>query len=227
MAARAAISPGMGYMRPRSEGGAQSNRARRAPRPARALDAGIGRADPAHADIPVVQVDGRIAVARHQQHLVAELRPRVARRDIEHAVLVGGPLVDRRPASPSGTGMPQSNAQRLVPGIDDGRSATGALITVASTNSACSKVSKRLPSASLVARVVGVHEDVGAGLQLVVDAARRLDLEGAGAGAADDRAGRGRAARSASTRASRARSTASRDRARAAPRLRARAARVP
>ena len=39
---------------------------------------------------------------------------------------------------------------------------------------------------ALVAGVVGVHEDVRAGLELVVDAARGLELEGAGAGAADD-----------------------------------------
>ena len=39
-----------------------------------------------------------------------------------------------------------------------------------------------------VARVVGIHEHVAAGLDLVVDAGRRFDLEGAGAGAADDRA---------------------------------------
>ena len=39
------------------------------------------------------------------------------------------------------------------------------------------------------AGVVRVHEHVGADLQLVVDAARRLEREGAGAGAADDLAG--------------------------------------
>ena len=31
------------------------------------------RAEAAHADVPVVQVDGRVAVAGHQQHLVAAL----------------------------------------------------------------------------------------------------------------------------------------------------------
>ena len=39
-----------------------------------------------------------------------------------------------------------------------------------------------------VAAVIGVHEDVGAALQFGVDAARQLELEGAGAGPGDGRA---------------------------------------
>ena len=75
------------------------------------------------------------------------------------------------------------------------------LITVASTNSAWRK-----GGALVVARIVGIHEGVGAGLDLGIDAARRLMPEGAGAGAADDRAVQAvlrqllhRAARDAST----------------------------
>src|SRR5204863_9810430 len=39
-----------------------------------------------------------------------------------------------------------------------------------------------------VAAVIGVHEDVGAALQFGVDAARRFELERAGAGPGDGRA---------------------------------------
>jgi hypothetical protein len=39
-----------------------------------------------------------------------------------------------------------------------------------------------------IAAVIGVHEDVGAALQFGVDAARRFELEGAGAGPGDGRA---------------------------------------
>jgi hypothetical protein len=38
-----------------------------------------------------------------------------------------------------------------------------------------------------VAAVIGIHEDVGAALQFGIDAARRFELEGAGAGPGDDR----------------------------------------
>src|SRR6516164_2778778 len=49
----------------------------------------------AHTDIPVVKVDGRVAVARDQPDLVAEPEPVGGGRDGEPAVLVGGALVGR------------------------------------------------------------------------------------------------------------------------------------
>ena len=48
------------------------------------------------------------------------------------------------------------------------------------------EVGLRLAGGVENAAVVGVHEDVGAALQLVVDARRAFELVGAGAGAADE-----------------------------------------
>src|SRR3546814_1243842 len=45
----------------------------------------------AHPDIPVVQVDGRVDVARHQPDPVAEPRPRRRGAERQLAVLVGSP----------------------------------------------------------------------------------------------------------------------------------------
>src|SRR5215471_13147010 len=47
----------------------------------------------ADADVPVVEVDGRIAVAGDQPDLVAEPEPVGGGRDREPAVLVGGALI--------------------------------------------------------------------------------------------------------------------------------------
>ena len=58
-------------------------------------------------------------------------------------------------------------------------------MTVASTNKACWKPAG---GAVPVARVIGVHEAIAARLDLGIEAAASLELEGAGAGAADDRA---------------------------------------
>jgi hypothetical protein len=97
----------------------------------------------------------------------------VAPENAEAAVLVGGALVGRG-------GGPESKASAFKPASTIARSWAGRLITVAHT--------KRLGSKALVGRrrgrgwaVVGVHEDVGAALQFGVDAARRFELEGAGA----------------------------------------------
>jgi hypothetical protein len=49
----------------------------------------------ADADIPVVEVDGRVAMAGDQPDLVAEPEPIGGGRDREPAVLVGGALVGR------------------------------------------------------------------------------------------------------------------------------------
>jgi hypothetical protein len=47
----------------------------------------------ADADVPVVEVDGRVAMAGREADLVADLRPVGGTRDDEAAVLVGGALV--------------------------------------------------------------------------------------------------------------------------------------
>ena len=49
-----------------------------------------------HADIPVVEIDGRVAVAGDQSDLVAEPEPIGGGRDGEPAVLVRGALIGRR-----------------------------------------------------------------------------------------------------------------------------------
>src|SRR6516162_4422589 len=50
----------------------------------------------ADADIPVVEIDGRVAMAGDQADLVAEPKPVGGRRNREPAVLVGGSLIGRR-----------------------------------------------------------------------------------------------------------------------------------
>ena len=72
----------------------------------------------ADADIPVVEIDGRVAVAGDEAHLVADVEPVRRARNTEPAVLVGGALVggsglvaDERRAGIEG--------ERLEPGIDD------------------------------------------------------------------------------------------------------------
>src|ERR1700674_2565816 len=47
----------------------------------------------ADSDIPVVEVDGQVAVARHEADLVADAQPVGGARDPEPAVLVGGALI--------------------------------------------------------------------------------------------------------------------------------------
>ena len=49
----------------------------------------------AHTDIPVVEVDGRVAIAGDQPDLVAEPEPVGGGRDGEPPVLVRGALVGR------------------------------------------------------------------------------------------------------------------------------------
>src|SRR5262249_31821439 len=47
----------------------------------------------ADADIPVVEIDGRVAVAGDEAQLVADIEPVGGARNAEPAVLVGGALV--------------------------------------------------------------------------------------------------------------------------------------
>jgi hypothetical protein len=49
----------------------------------------------AHADVPVIEVDGRVAMTGDQPDLVAEPESVGGGRDGEAAVLVGGALVGR------------------------------------------------------------------------------------------------------------------------------------
>ena len=142
----------------------------------------------AHADIPIVQVDGRIAMARDQTQTTPSAMRGAA--DRQPAMLVEAPTY--MASSWSATrGRPLSTAKLSLPSMITWSSATR-LITVASTTRLCSNSCIGSPSASNSA-VVGVHVH-GAGLNLGV-AAGTLETEGAGAGAADTR-GRPAAVRS-------------------------------
>src|SRR3954452_22154256 len=72
----------------------------------------------ANADIPVVKVDGRVAMTGHEAHLVAELQAVSRATDRQPAVLVGGALVGRGRLVPHGR-RPGIERQGLQPGIDD------------------------------------------------------------------------------------------------------------
>jgi hypothetical protein len=141
----------------------------------------------ADADIPVVEVDGRVAMAGDEADLVADLEPVGGARDAEPAVLVGGALVgggglvadDRRAGVES---------DRLEAGVDD-RTVLGRVAHHRRPDEeARLEGLGRGAVAVEIAAVIGVHEDVGAALQLGIDPARRFELEGAGAGPGDGRA---------------------------------------
>jgi hypothetical protein len=114
-----------------------------------------------------------------QADFVAEPEPVGGGRDGEAAVLVrralvgGGGLVgDERRARIEG--------QCLEAGVDD-----RAVLGRAAHHSRLDEEARleglgRLAVAGEVAAVIGVHEDVGAALQLGIDAARRLELEALG-----------------------------------------------
>ena len=86
----------------------------------------------ADGDVPVVEVDGRVAMAGDEADLVAELEAVGGARDAEPAVLVGGALV-------GGGGLvayqrrARVEGERLQAGVDDRTVLGRALITVAQT----------------------------------------------------------------------------------------------
>jgi hypothetical protein len=85
----------------------------------------------ADADVPVVEVDGRVAMAGDEADLVADLEAVGGARDAEAAVLVGGALV-------GGGGLVADERRTRA----EGERSVGRLITVAQT--------KRLGSNALV-----------------------------------------------------------------------------
>src|SRR4030088_2500803 len=82
-------------------------------------------------------------------------------------------------------GGPESMPSAFSPASTIARSPGGPLLPRRPHEEARLEGMVRRPVAVEIAAVTGVHEDVGAALQLGVDAARRLELEGAGAGAGD------------------------------------------
>src|SRR5271170_7009940 len=140
----------------------------------------------ADGDVPVVEVDGRVAMAGDEADLVADLQAVGGAGDAEAAVLVGGAfgggggfVADERRARGEGEG--------LQAGVDDGAVLGRAAHYRRPHEKARLEGLGRGAVAVEVAAVIGVHEDVGAALQFGVDAARRFELEGAGAGAGDAR----------------------------------------
>jgi hypothetical protein len=117
------------------------NRPSRGDRP-ELLDA--ARAD---ADVPVVEVDGQVAVAGDHADLVAEPEAVGGGRDGEPSVLVGGALV-------GGGGLVANErragtkANALRPASTIARSSVGRLITVAQTKRLGSKALVEAPSRS-------------------------------------------------------------------------------
>src|SRR5262245_56632324 len=86
-------SPYIGWRWQLRNGGTNSEH--RAPggyRP-QALNLRLHAGKAAHAYVPVVQVHGRVAVAWDEQHLVAASRPPCAVREVQHAMLVRGPMI--------------------------------------------------------------------------------------------------------------------------------------
>src|SRR5712671_1244895 len=102
----------------------------------------------ADADVSVVEVDGRVAMAGDEADLVADLEPVGGAGDAEAAVLVGGALVGGGGLVPDErrTGV---EAERLQPMA---RSAAGRLITVAQSKRLGSKALVGAPSRSGCAR---------------------------------------------------------------------------
>jgi len=95
----------------------------------------------ADADVPVVEVDGGVAVAGDETDLVADVEAIGGARDAEAAVLVGGALVGRG-GLVAHQGRPESKESAFKPASTIARSSVGRLITVAHT--------KRLASNALV-----------------------------------------------------------------------------
>jgi len=100
----------------------------------------------ANGDVPVVEVDGRVAVAGDEADLVAEPEPVGSGRDGEAAVLVGGALVGRGRLV-ADERRARIECQRLQAGIDD-RPVLRRLITVVHTNRLGSKALVGAPSRS-------------------------------------------------------------------------------
>ena len=95
----------------------------------------------ADADVPVVEVDGGIAMAGDEADLVADLEAVGGALDAEAAVLVGSALVGRG-GLVADQGGPESKASAFRPASTIARSSVGRLITVAHT--------KRLGSNALI-----------------------------------------------------------------------------
>jgi hypothetical protein len=98
-------------------------------------------------DVPVVEVDGWVAMAGDEADLVAEAESVGGARDAEATVLVGGALVGAAGSSHT-RGDPEPKASALRPASTIARSSVGRLITVANTKRLGSKAFVGTPSQS-------------------------------------------------------------------------------
>jgi len=140
----------------------------------------------ADTDVPVVEIDGRVAMAGDQPDLVAEPEPIGGGRNGEPSMLVGAALVGRG-GLVADERWPRIEGGRLQAGIDD-RTVLGRAVRHRRPHEKARLEGREgLAVAVAIAPVVRVHEDVGAALQFGIEPARRLELEAAGAGSGDRR----------------------------------------
>src|SRR5882672_6602893 len=139
-----------------------------------------------HADVPVVEIHRGVAVAGHQQELLAERGRGGAWCDVYPSVLVRRGCVHEPGLLPDARHA-RVDARRLEAGVDDGALRRRPAHHRGEHEQRMLEARQR--SGPFVARVVGVHEDVGAGLDLVPRARFHLEHEAAAAGAGDDGTG--------------------------------------
>ncbi len=84
------------------------------------------------------------------------------------------------------SGRPLSTATALCPGIDHGDARLGRAHHGCQHEQRLAEGAGRGAAAVKVAGIIGIHEHIAAGLDFVIDAGRRLQLESAGAAAADN-----------------------------------------
>src|SRR5690606_11226259 len=145
------------------------NRAARSHWPDR-LDVRIRRVESTDADVPIVEVHGRVTVAGDEEQLISQLRPVLALGEIEYAMLVRGPMI-------FGTGQKRHFrktgiiAQSFVPGVDHCTLRRRSTHDCGEQEEGMLERVKAAAVRLLIAGVIRVHEDVGARLKLVPDAA--------------------------------------------------------
>ncbi len=112
-------------------------------------------------------------------------RDRIAGQD---AVLVRGFRVDQ-PLAAEGHGHAGIDRRSLVAGVDHGTIRHRLAHHAGEDEERVLEAAEGRAVGLAIAGVIGIHEDVGAGLDLVPDAGLGLQLMGARAGAGDDLAG--------------------------------------
>src|SRR5579875_3905625 len=142
----------------------------------------------ADADIPVVKIDGRVAMPRQQPDLVADPEPVGGGGDRDPAMFVRGALIEGSGLVPDQR-RPRIESKRLQSGIDNGALLVGAAHHRRPHEQTRPKSADGRAVAIEIAPIIGVHEDVGAALQFGIDAAFRLERKAAGTGPGHDRTG--------------------------------------